>query len=148
MDADNPIPFGYKCAWLAIQTDDPDAVVSTLGLMGVRNSNWKQGIESAYRGEVFVTPVINDWVLTVSNSLPEYPEKKGKDNLTPLIGILGKKFTNVQYFGTHRVVDYHAWLLAKNGKIIRRYAFLGEKGETLCDEGELTTEEKELLTTA
>ena len=37
VEADHPVPFGYKCAWLAIRSDNPDAVVASLGLSGVRN---------------------------------------------------------------------------------------------------------------
>lgn len=141
MEPDNPAFFAYKCAWLAIQTAEPQAVVSSLGLTGVRKCNWKMGIEAAYNGDVFVTPVTKGWVLVVSFSLLDMSDKKREDQLTPLIKVLGTKFADVQYFGTHRVVEYHGWLRAKKGQLVRRYAFLGERGETLCDEGKPTEEE-------
>ncbi len=61
-----------------------------------------------------------------------------------MISSLAKEFPDVQYYGTHRIVEYHGWLCAKNGKIVRRYAYLGDQGVILCDEGERTEEEKKL----
>jgi hypothetical protein len=142
--ADHPVPFGYKCAWLAIKAEDPEAVVSALGLTGVRKSNWMRGIEAAYRGEVFVSPVTKAWILVVSVALPEIPDKRRQDQLTPLIKALGKKFMDVQYFGTHRVVEYHGWLRAKKGEIVRCFGYVGDRGETICNEGKRTEEETKL----
>jgi len=144
VEPDSPIPFGYKCAWLAIKTDDSQDVVQALGLLNVRKCGWQKGIEAAYNGEVFVSPPIKGWVLAVSFSLPEILDKTRPDQLSPLVKTLGKKFAEFQYFGTHRVVEYHGWLRATKGEIVRRYAYLGERGETLCDEGKRSDEETQL----
>ncbi len=144
MQSDSPVPFGYKCAWLAIKTEDSTAVVRALGLQNVRTSGWQKGVDSAYNGEVFVTPPVKGWVLAASVSLPEIADKSRPDQLSPLVKSLVKKLPDVQYFGTHRVVEYHGWLRATKGEIVRRYAFLGERGETLSDEGKRTDEETEL----
>lgn len=143
-EPDSPVPFGYKCAWLAISTEDSEAVVQALALRHVHKSGWQKGIESAYGGEVFVTPPLQGWVLVVSSRLPDIPDRTRPDELAPLVKTLGKKFPQVQYFGTHRVVEYHGWLRATQGEIVRRYAYLGERGETLCDEGKRTEEETKL----
>ena len=140
VQADNPVPFGFKCAWLAIKTDDSHAVVQAIGLQNVRKSGWQKGVDAAYSGEVFVTPPIKGWVLAASISLPGIGDKTRPDRLSPLVESLGKKFSEVQYFGTHRVVEYHGWLRATKGEIVRRYAFLGERGEMLSDEGKRTDE--------
>lgn len=144
VEPDDPETFGYKCAWLAMKTDDSMAVVEALGLRNVRKCGWQKGIEAAYEGDVFVTPPIKGWVLAVSIAFPGIPEKARPDRLSPLVKALGKKFAEVQYFGTHRIVEYHGWLRATKGEIVRRYAFLGERGETLCDEGKRTIEETKL----
>ncbi len=144
MEPDTPVPFGYKCAWLAIKTEDPQAVIEALGLQNVRESGWQKGVAAAYGGEVFVTPPLNGWVLAASISLPEITDKTRPDQLSPLVKSLGKRFPDVQYFGTHRVVEYHGWLRATDGEIVRRYAYLGECGETLSDEGQQTDEETKL----
>src|SRR5262245_13351295 len=85
VQADSPVPFGYKCAWLAIKTDDPQAVVEALGLKNVRKIGWEKGIAAAYGGEVFVTPPIKGWVLAASFSLPEIADKTRPDHLSPLV---------------------------------------------------------------
>lgn len=141
---DSPIPFGYKSSWLAIRTDSPDGVTTAMQLRGVLESNWRLGLEDAYGGGVFVTPNCKGWVLVVSSNLPELSPTKRDDRLTPLIKRLCKKFDDVQYFGTHRVVQYSGWLRAKDGKIVRRYGYVGDKGFTICDEGSPTVEEKKL----
>ena len=138
VEPDDPVPFGYKCAWLAIQSEDPAAVVDALKLLQVRKCSWKLGIEAAYQHEVFVGPPVRGWVLVASSSLPDISEKGREDRLSSLVRALGKDFPEVQYFGTHRVVEYHGWLRATKGEIVRRYDHLGERGETLCNEGNLT----------
>jgi hypothetical protein len=140
MQPDRPISFGYKIHWLAVRTNDPQAVIKSLGLTNVEESNWQRGFQAAYGGQVFVTPAIDGWVLVASISLPEITE--GRNDVPVLLTKLGKEFADVQYFGTHRVVGYHGWARAINGELTRQYAYLGESGETLRDEGDPTAEEK------
>jgi hypothetical protein len=45
---------------------------------------------------------------------------------------------------THRVIELHVWGRVLQGNLIRGYAFVGERGQTLWDEGEMTKEEQEL----
>jgi hypothetical protein len=144
VEPDSPVPFGFKCAWLAIKTEDPQAVSEALSLQNVRKTGWRQGVAAAYGGEVFVTAPVKGWVLAVSVSLPGIADKTRPDQLSPPVRDLAKLFPKVQYFGTHRVVDYHGWLRAAKGEIVRRYAYLGERGETLSDEGKRTDEETKL----
>jgi hypothetical protein len=142
MQPDVPISFGYKLLWLAVQTDDPKDVVIALHLTHVRESNWKAGVDAAYDRQVFVTPSIYGWVLAASFALPEIAEDR--NDVPALLTELGKTFADVQFFGTHRIVEYHAWARAIDGKVIRQYAYLGESGKTLRDEGDPTSEEKSL----
>jgi hypothetical protein len=107
VESDSPEPFGFKCAWLAIKTEDSPAVAQALGLQNGRKCGWQKGIAAAYAGDVFVTPPIKGWVLAVSFSLPEIHGNTRPDKLSPLVKMLSEKFAEVQYFGTHRVVEYH-----------------------------------------
>ena len=143
-EPDEPIPFGYKCAWLAIKTEAPEAVVAALRLSGVKKCNWITGIPAAYKGSLFVTPVVKGWVLAIGLSLPDISERGRPDRLTPLVEWLGEKFDEIQYFGTHRIVGYQAWLRWRSGEIERRFAYLGERDETLRDDGDRTDEEVSL----
>src|SRR5262245_27061252 len=46
LEPDGPVPFGYKCAWLAIRTDDSEFVVQVLEMRYPRKSNWHEGIRA------------------------------------------------------------------------------------------------------
>ena len=98
----------------------------------------------AYNGSVFVSPPVNGWVFVVSSKLPELGGESDTNGWTTLLSGLAHKFDDVQYFGTHRVVEYHAWARFTSGKEIGAFAFLGERAETLADRGEKTVGEREL----
>ena len=80
------------------------------------------------------------WLDLVEGVRPE----AGRPRFLPFLEDLGGRFGEVQYFGTHRVVDYHAWARASDGWVIRSYAWLGERGDVLQDVGPKTPEEEEL----
>jgi hypothetical protein len=143
---EKPIPFGYKCCWLAIKSTDIEGITSALNLSSIEETNWTKGLEEAYEasGKVFVSPALDNWVLVIGISLPDAGGSRRKDSMTPLLVKLSAKFGEVQYFATHRVVDYHAWAKVIDQNIVRAYAYLGESGSTLWNVGELTEEEKEL----
>jgi hypothetical protein len=107
---DYPVSFGYKISWLAIHTADTTGVADRLGLRSPHAADWARGVEEGYgdgsigeRG-VFVTPAVAGWTFVVSNALPDAyaPE------WLPFLGELSKVLGEVQYFGTHRGVNYQA----------------------------------------
>jgi len=141
---DKPVPFGCKIAWLAIRSESPREVADALGLVKIRDSSWSDGLQAAGRGDVFVSPPVHGWVLAVSTSLPDAGDERSTDRCTPLLARLGKRFPDVQYFATHRVVEYHAWARVKNGAVDRQFAYLGERGEVSWNSGPQTPEEVRL----
>jgi hypothetical protein len=130
-----PVPFGYKTSWLAGETDDTEGVVKALGLRHAEQACWSKGL---YKG-TFVAPSILGWTL-VEGVRPE----AGAPLFVAFLEDLSRRFGEVQYFGTHRVVDYHAWAKAVDGRLLRSYAWLGERGQVLQDVGQRTPEEEEL----
>ena len=140
---DPPVGFGYKMAWLAIQSEDPGPVLEALGLEDVVPANWRSGVTAAYRyGEerVFVTPVVSGWVLCAGHSLPslgssDFPAWK------EFMQALAARFADVQYFANHRVSGYAAWGRYRNNRFLRAYA---AADDPMIDEGEKTSEEIEL----
>lgn len=138
--------FGYKCGWIAVRTDDLQAVIDALELKECRVSSWAEGVESAYRyphGEVFVTPPIHGYILCASFSLPEFPTyTNNPDEITPLLKRLAARFPDVQYFFTYRVVDGHAWARYQNGTCTRAFAIV--QGEQSWNTGEPTSVEKDI----
>lgn len=131
---DLPVPFGYKTSWLAVLCDDENKVLEALNAQNIRRANWKSGIAHAYKaGDVFISPVIDEYVLVVGiDSLLEDMDKLNE---------LGRRLGNLQYFATHRVVDYHGWAKYEAGRLVRAYCYIGESGEIPVSFGEPTREE-------
>lgn len=137
---DSPIGFGYKNKWLAISSTDPQRVVASLRLKGVRTCNWAQGVDFAYEKGVFVTPPIGNWILVLGIDVEDLQTESTRELLTRL----STEFGECQLFQTHRVVEYHYWGLSQAGNIKRLYAYLGESGENLVVEGLPTEVESKL----
>lgn len=139
---DLPVSFGYKCQWFAVKTIDAQAVINTLQLTNVQVSNWRTGLEGAYEGYYFVSPPIKGWILIINSIMPDLSGVKSPSPLT-VIDDLSSKFGEAYYFGTHRVVEYHAWAKSINGELARAYGYLGESGETILNYGDVSKEELE-----
>ncbi|MCL2526983.1 MAG: hypothetical protein FWE42_01095 [Defluviitaleaceae bacterium] len=133
-EPDLPEPFGYKMTWYAIKDESPHAAIEKLSLKVVHESNWRNGIGYAYRspGNIFVSPLIEGYVLILG--LFEYDDVKKHALL----------FNDLYYFGTHCVSEYQAWAKFSQGQVIRGYCYMGECGEVLWNEGNITAEEEAL----
>lgn len=134
-DPDFPVPFGYKCNWLCVKSSSPLDVIDKLALKNPEPSNWDKGIEMAYNGYRFVSPVLDGYVLVVNF---------GMDILTLAPELLEEKaklFPELQFFVTQRVSDYHAWAKYINGVMIRGYGWSGCDGVVFLNTGEPTPEE-------
>ncbi len=137
-EPDFPVPFGYKCNWLCVKSDSPIDVIRKLGLKNFEPSNWDKGIEMAYNGYRFISPVLNGYVLVVNYGMALL-------TLAPeLLDESAKKFPELQYFSTHRVSEYHAWVKYVDGEMVRGYGWCGCDGEVLLNKGALTPEEERL----
>jgi len=139
---DLPVPFGPRTAWLALDTTDTEAVATAVGLQEPRPATWAEGVEAAHQSSVFVTPPLADWTLAVGTAL--FPPDRAEAFVKPLLERLSRQFGDAQYFCTHRDVELHLWARARNGRLVRGYGWLGEKGLTLWDEGGQTKEERDL----
>jgi hypothetical protein len=143
---DTPVPFGYKMAWIALRTTDMAAVVAALGLRDSKPATWSEGLKRVYEysADVFVTPPLGSWILAVGFPLGSLSDKGMRLSIAPLLEGLSQGFGDAQYFCTHRVVGLHVWARAQHGRLVRGYAYVGERGETLWDEGPLTQDERNL----
>jgi hypothetical protein len=139
---DLPVQFGPKMAWVALDTNDTEAVATALRLREARPATWKAGIDAAYQSSVFVTPPLGDWTLAVGAAFfpPDRPEAFVKMLLEPL----SARFGEAQYFCTHRDIELHLWARARNGQTVRGFGWLGQKRLTLWDEGKQTRAERDL----
>lgn len=138
---DSPQPFGYKTGWYAIQCDSVEKVIQSLGLNCISECNWQSGISAVYnrnhilQNNIFVSPCLDGFVLVIG--ITHEPDRATLLNL-------GKLFEAFQYFATHRVSEYHQWVKIIKGRLIRAYCYVGERGEVLWDEGDITPEEIDL----
>jgi hypothetical protein len=135
LEPDYPSPFGYKTAWYAIKCDTPDIVIEKLGLRLISKANWESGIRCIYaRGDIFVSPFINGYLLSIG-LIDVTQENVIEHSLL---------FDELQYFATHRVVEFHAWAKFADHNLIRAYSYCGDQGEISWNFGALTEIEKNL----
>jgi hypothetical protein len=145
VDADTPVNFGNKCMWIAVRTGDKQKVAEILGLQDITRANWQTGIEQAYDDKVFITPAVGQWTLVVGYGLNNFQavgELEEINGYKEKINRLSKAFGEAHFFSTHHIVEYHLWAKSVQGKSVRVYAYLGERGENIVVEGEPTSIEK------
>jgi hypothetical protein len=149
---DKPEPFGFKVSWFAVRASDPASVLDAVELREATPANWASGVAAAYQGSreidpwLFVSPPVSGWVLAVGFWLP-YPvaieaNRDIGERFDVLFSRLMKRFDDVQFFGSYRVVGFVTWARAMKGKPLRIFGF-GDDG-VLANFGEQTPEEAKL----
>ncbi|RLU01217.1 hypothetical protein [Ketobacter sp.] len=142
---DKPIAFGYKTIWVAIKATDSKRVIECLDMHDVEIANWETGIVAANHSWkerlVFVSPPVKSWVFVVGG-MPCLDRETDPDVAIDFIKNIASHFSDVQYFGSHRVSGWCAWARIIENEMVRAYSF-GD-GETLRDTNDLTMEEIEL----
>jgi hypothetical protein len=124
--------------WLAIRSDNPQAVQAALGLLRARPCSWEEGVSAAHQ-RLFISPSIGNWVLVMGSGLPD--PAQDVDKCFHFILALSRKLGEVQFFSVNRPVHHHAWVKADHGQILRAYAWAGR---TLWNQGRLTRAELDL----
>ena len=128
-DSNHPIPFGYKCAWFAIKTEQPEALISLFPRYTFKPASWQQG----HNESRFITPVVEGWTFIIGGDLPTTDTQEGIKEIEALL-IRASTLGKACFFGSHRGVDYYSWACAENGKLLRGYS--EADGEFLWDAGE------------
>jgi hypothetical protein len=136
---DRPVTFGSDLAWVAVETTETPAVAAALGLRRQRPALWEEGVAAAYKSEVFVTPPLGDWTLTVSRVL--FPPERVDAFVKPLLEELSLHFQDAQYFCTHRESELHVWARARKGRFLRGYGWHGRRSSVIWNEGPQTKHE-------
>ena len=129
--------FGYKSAWLAVRDTAHERVADAIGLTARQPLPWREGVDAARDEGVFVSPPTSGWVLAVG---------VGWFGNEPDVAALSERLAaEVQYFGTHGVVEAHTWERAVDGRLVRRVRYVGESG-AFEQEGDATQTELEART--
>lgn len=132
IQTDSVTDFGYKMVWIAVKTSQKNRLAEIINLKRIRNVNWEVGIETAYDDGIFITPQIGEWTLIVGTGLPNKGDtKENIVELENLLNALSAEFGEAQFFGTHRVVEFHNWMKSTNGKMERIYSYVGESMESI-----------------
>ena len=132
---DKPRSFGYKTQWLAVRHDDPKRVAVAVGLRKLKPSTWAKGIAPGLSPPIFVTPVLDGWVLVVEFPLPN-------DGVPFLERVSAELRTRVCHFASHRGVSAVSWGFAEDGYVRRLYTYAD--GQTYTNHGDPMPEEVEL----
>lgn len=152
--------------WLALRTNDIQAVIHCLRLTDPQEISWGAGMlaqERSWeteRGQVlggqreeeepsrscFVTPCVRGWIMVIGpfrwGISWRYQERES------LITKLSRSFGKVQSFLTDRTPEIHYWMQAREGVLLRSVVCDGEKGIIWSDYGALTSVEQEFDWTA
>lgn len=129
---DSPELFGYKTIWLTVPSSDMLCVVKALGRKhNPVAANWASGIEfiNSNHDYVFVSPPIKGWVYVIGLPLGSIThDKKENQKFFKFLKKVSSKLPKILYFATHRVVEFHSWIIVQESKILRAFAYNGERG--------------------
>lgn len=136
--ADGPVPFGYKTAWLAVQCGDPRQVAGAMHCRQLTPASWQTGLARCAQsgGGLFFSPALDGFVLVIGADLFALAHRR------KALEALAGQFPEVQYFASHRVSSSYCWARYKVGRCVRAYC--DEDGAVTWDEGPLTPEEQAL----
>jgi hypothetical protein len=123
--------------WLVVKSRNLRAVQSALGVRDPRPCSWLEGFANVDR--LFIAPPVNGWILVTGTGLPE--PAKDVDACFRFLLDLSQKLGRVQFFSVDQESHSHAWAKARNGRILRAYAWA--EG-TLWRQGAKTWSETEL----
>lgn len=148
---DMPIRFGWKVYWLAVPSDDSEAVVEALqraeprfAAAEVKPCNWRSGFDRIYANfmnpEVFVSPSVGGWVLLVNWQPPGGDETV--DAYRRVLEGLSRRFGEAYAFGSHRVVSLTMYAVAHGGELLRCVA--QADAEQMMDYGQRLPAEADL----
>ncbi len=130
--------FGYKMAWIAVPTSDRAGLVAQLGLAAAREMPFVDAMDAAYDGVgTMVTPVVDGWTLVVGAGVLTADVTRLERQLVELSVEHGE----AQAFLTHRYFEYHGYVLAREGRLVRSYVYDGEAKGVVRDVGARLPEE-------
>lgn len=130
------VGFGPKQAWLAVRDGEAAAVVAALALRDLGEAGWRAAVDMAYLtvDRLLLTPPLpgaggTRWLLVAGRWLLD----ESTVDIAALSGRLGRE---VQSFATYRVHELHRWARARDGALVRAFAFRGDLGEVIRWTGE------------
>ena len=131
--------FETPSRWLAVRSQNPQAVQAALGVQHPRACVWSDALATPFEPRLFISPPVNGWIVVMGCDLPD-PSDDIDECFKFLTG-LSHKLGEVQFFSRNRAVSHHGWARLSGGKVLRAYAWAGE---TLWNQGLVTRAEYDL----
>lgn len=143
---DVPVPFGREITWLAVRTEDVEALASALdlGTEAREPCNWAHGVDGAsgMSPRIFLTPPVQGWTFALGGGLPVVHDPKDVSHLKGwLIGV-SRRFGDVCYFASHAGASHYGWARAEAGTFVRGLSV--NHGQIAWNEGPITDVERRL----
>jgi hypothetical protein len=135
----NPAVFEPPVRWLAIRSENTQAVQAALDVQHARACSWGDALATAFEPRLFISPPAHGWILVLGCDLPDPADDI--DDCYKFLVSLSSKLGEVQFFSRNRAVSHHGWARLISGKVVRAYAWAGE---TLWDQGAMTEAERDL----
>jgi len=132
-----PAAAPRPASWLAVRSQNPQAVRAALGLDDFPFHAWVEGLTG--RHGFFIGPPVNGWIIVTGSGLPD-PGEDADECFRFLTG-LSHKVGHVQFFQAEQVLHHHAWVRVENGRVTRAYAWAAE---TVWNQGLKTDAETDL----
>ena len=130
--------FDRPSCWLAIRSQNIDAVKETLRLENSTACSWMEGLtEAVSDNRLFVSPPVRGWILVFGPLLPRPSDDV--DDCFRFLSRLSREMGEVQFFCGDAVTYEHAWARLVDGVVVRAYAW---SGETIWHQGILSEAEK------
>lgn len=86
---------------------------------------------NCYLSRVFISPRVNNWRLLIGGAVGE-SENIGCKQLAIYCRILSHQFGEAHGFTTQARLDWYHWVISRNGKVDREFAW---SGKVLADDG-------------
>lgn len=131
--------FGLPNAWYAVRCDQLIEVQSALDLHNPVPCSWDEGLAGLESHKIFISAPVRGWVLILGKELPNALEDP--DECFHFLRNMSRRVGRLQFFSVNRAVGHHAWAEAREGKIVRAYAWAGE---TVWNQGRKTNAETRL----
>lgn len=105
---------------------DPQAVAKALSLRTVLPANWRAGLADAQQAGVFVSPPVDGCVFACGADVAACVDVEA--DIVPRLELLAARFGMAAWFRSDDAGDAYGWALARDGALVRAYAFDGERG--------------------
>ena len=128
-----PVPFGFKNGWIAVRSTDTKAVAESLSTRSQRPANWRDGIDAAYRGgdSIFIGPPVSGWVCVVGEWSAGTGNRRSVESIMKTVADLSSPFGEAHGYASHRVIEYHHWIRAEKGRVLRCFAYHDRIGASI-----------------